>query len=137
MEIQPVPQIEAPAYPTRDELLADKQTLQDCLPCRWRKTRGLAGALALFLAANAAGCGGGANGRPGESAVVARDDSDAQPGESPAIEEDDSDTLVVEADYWIRSIFQKRYVMMGCVALMPPAVLQEDAAVHAAQDSGQ
>jgi hypothetical protein len=122
MEIKPVVQIRPPAYPTQDELLADKKTLQECLPCRWRKAKGLAGALTLLLAANLTGCGDATSGQPGRSAAAARNNPDP---------------LIVEAGYWIRSIFRGRQVMLGCVAMMPPAVLQEDAAAGATGDSGQ
>ena len=64
MQIKPVPQLEAPAYPTQDELLADRKATEDCLPRRWRKTKGLAGALSLLVAANMTGCGDGGAGQP-------------------------------------------------------------------------
>jgi len=117
MEIKPVGQVESPAYPTRDELLGDEKTLQDCLPRRWRKAKGLAGALALLLAANVTGCGDGADNRPA------------------AAPEDRDNPVVVESSYWIRSIFRGRQVMLGCIAMMPPAVLQEDAAKHAVENA--
>jgi hypothetical protein len=117
MKIEPVLHIETPAYPLRDEFLADKQSLQECLPNRWRKSMGLAGALAILLAANLTGCSG-TNSQPKKAAPP------------------QANTVVDDAGYWIRSIFQEQDVMMGCVAIMPPAVLQEDAAVNDAGDPG-
>jgi hypothetical protein len=124
MEIEPVSKVELPAYPTRDELPAEKVALGETLPSRWRKARGLVGALAMFMAANMTGCGSDSN-RPG--------------GNSSAIDADGRiESPVVEADGWIRSIFRKpQPVMLGCVAIRPPVVLQEDAAVKATQDAGK
>ena len=122
MEIKPVPQIEAPAYPTRDELLADKKILQECVPSRWRKTRGLAGAVALCLAANLSGCGG----EPRETAKVAekppvKSEEEASDPFSPSAESAESaestdtvappiveDPLIEKASAWIQSIYEDR-----------------------------
>jgi len=145
MDIKPVSQIEAPAYPTRDELLADRRALHDCLPSRWRKTKGLAGALSLFLAANCSGgCGFDAGGGVPRKADTTQESSDpfADEGDaghvvSDSAEENDPGPLVEEAADWIYSIFGGRAAMTGCIAMMPPAVLHEDAAVQAAHDSGK
>jgi hypothetical protein len=126
MDIKPVSQIDVPAYPTQEDL-ADRKTLQQNLPRRWRKAHGLAGAVALFMAANTAGCGEPSN--PPQSSVAIDCSGRLFTSE-----------VVAEADGWIRSIFRKpqpRRVMMGCIAIMPPAVLHEDAAVKAVQDVGQ
>jgi hypothetical protein len=126
MEIKPVPQIEAPAYPTQDELRADKRMLQNCLPRRWRKTKGLAGALSLLVAANMTGCGDSSTARPDRSGPPFPVDPVRQ-----AQEELFQPSFVAEASYWTRSIFEERQAMLGCIAMMPPAVIQEDAAKQA------
>jgi hypothetical protein len=127
MDIRPVSRIAAPAYPTREELPAERVALGETLPVRWRKARGLVSALTLFMAANMTGCGG-ESGRPAGNSI--RIDTTGR-----ILSSDDT---VAEADGWIRSIFRKpQPVMLGCIAVMPPAVLQEDAAVKATQDAGQ
>jgi hypothetical protein len=57
MEIQPLPNNRQPMYPTEEELSADQKLLEQNLPHRWQRAKGLAGTLALFLAANMTGCG--------------------------------------------------------------------------------
>ena len=142
MEITPVSQIEPPAYPTRNELLTDRKSLYGYLPDRWRKSKRLAGALSLFLAANCAGCNldVGGSSPPTRGAAPEREDPFDDKGDDSRVawqsaEEVVRDALVEQAADWTRSIFRGRTLMMGCVAMMPPAVLHEDAAAQAARDS--
>jgi len=56
VELKPVRRIGLPAYPTRAELLAEKDLLMGNVPRRWRCGKKMAGAAAFLLAANVVGC---------------------------------------------------------------------------------
>jgi hypothetical protein len=142
MEIKPLQQIETPAYPTLDDLLADKTALRESVPCRWRKAHGLAGALSLFLAANSTGCGGTSTPQPPPVTAPATNmvGNDTAPGlpvcptPAPAV---NVNPVVVESEYWIRSIFAEPHSQSATGGVVLPShINQEDSAVQSVLDSG-
>ena len=106
MQAEPASRREPPAYPTRVELKAENGVLGEHLPKAWKTGSGFAGAVALLVAANLTGCS----------------------SEPPTIRT--PEPVVMEASAWIESIFQTTPntgpVMLGCIAIMPPAVFSED-----------
>jgi hypothetical protein len=125
MEFKPVAQSDSPAYPTEEELRADKKTLAENLPRRWQKAKGLAGAAAVFLAANlSGGCGKEA----GDANVPKSFESNitisltgpetSQPG-----------PIFAEASEWVGSIFADKNkmpaVLMGKVQIVTPRINED------------
>jgi len=119
----------SPEYPTRSELFAQGDGLPGRLPARWRFGRDLAGAAAMLLAANLAGCGAPppdpvqALGE-GTPEVLGEADVSVDVSEGGVI----SPTILDEADEWVDSIFDDGSgpFMLGCVAMMPPAYIPEE-----------
>lgn len=73
MKTKPVKRYRQPPYPTRLEALSDPELLRRNLPPGWRSIPGMAGSIALFLAANSLAKGGepGAPTPGGSAAIVA------------------------------------------------------------------
>jgi hypothetical protein len=123
MDVQHVARIDPPAYPTRAEVLADQNLLQENIPGGWRRCRGFAGALSLLVAANLTGCQGESHTSTWEAYQ-------------------DPEPIVQEASDWVRSIFddgsnggwRAGRVMLGCVAIMPPTYLPEDEAMQVLEE---
>jgi hypothetical protein len=115
IKLQPVEKADPPAYPTLDELPAEK-ALEGNLPQRWQKARGLAGALALFLAANATGCGTAA-----DNAGGSQGGADEQINCPTAAE-------FIEARQWVKGIYEDhpRPLILGEIAV--PLPVKEDEA---------
>jgi hypothetical protein len=115
MQLQPISRAESPGYPTRREFLTQRDTLLEHVPARWSKTKGLLGAVTIFVAANlCTGCGPAAK-------------SSNAPDESNPFYADRDSAVVEQAASWTRSIFEKRHFAMGCIAMMPPRHVSEDA----------
>jgi hypothetical protein len=114
MDIVPVSKIKTPSYPKADQ--ADAETLlSQYVPGRWSKAKGLAGAVAVAMAANfAGGCGsnaGGSSQPPHPSGLLN--------GPTPSF---------AEASDWVRSIYgkpQPQAVLMGDVVIPEPTVSEE------------
>jgi hypothetical protein len=112
MQLQPLTQTAPPDYPTREEFLTRQNTLLEHVPARWKKSKGFLSAVALFVAANfCAGCGPAADSPRSDEFLLARQNS-----------------LVGDAAVWTRMIFAQRHFVTGCIAMMPPKVVPEDAA---------
>ncbi len=72
MKAKPWKHYRKPRYPTRPEVLSDPELLRRNLPPGWRSLPGMAGSIALFLAANSVVQGADKKpGIPGQAAVVA------------------------------------------------------------------
>ncbi|MBN2578495.1 MAG: hypothetical protein JXB10_05840 [Pirellulales bacterium] len=113
MELHPIKLTEPPRYPTREEFSVQQNTLLEHVPVRWTKTKGLVGTVAVFVAANfCAGCGPAAKTSLEEECLLVHRHS----------------TLVENAASWTRSIYEKKFVAFGCIAIMPPQYTPEDAA---------
>jgi hypothetical protein len=111
MEIQPVAQVESPSYPSAKTADADA-LLSKHVPSRWHKAKGLAGAVAVALAANlAGGCGS-------QARTSAPPPSEAGPSPNP---------VFTEASDWMRSIYQSPQPprLMGKIAVPHPKVNEE------------
>jgi hypothetical protein len=131
LELRPVAQLKTPAYPTQDELPVAEITLEETLPLRWQKAKGLAGALALFLAANFSGCGpqaGNQNSQPPSSSPAQVTSPSADSSPSPEF---------VQANEWVKTIFEKQIFTAGeggDIILVTPQG-KEDGIPGAIQDS--
>lgn len=72
MKPKPVKRYRKPDYPTRHEVLSDPELLRRHLPTGWRSLPGMAGSIALFLAANSVVQGADKKTTgPGTAAIVA------------------------------------------------------------------
>jgi hypothetical protein len=114
MEVKPVEKNAPPSYPAAG--LDEEQALLSAhVPERWRKTKRLAGAVAVALAANlSGGCGSHAIG-------------DAAPKperfEWEAVPQENSNPMLADASDWVRSIYgkpQSQSFIMGAIRLSPP-----------------
>jgi hypothetical protein len=125
MKLKPVVQVELPAYPTQDELRADEQVLDDSLPERWRKAKGLTKALTLFLAANLSGGCGSEAGNQGVQTSNPPQTKFTWPkptNPSPSLD-------FTQASEWVSSIFadkNKMPVMLaGDVSIVTPRINED------------
>ena len=109
MEIKPVEKIDPPAYPTGTEFAEAKGLLSAHLPRRWHKAKGLAGAVAVVLAANLSGGCGSDAGNNGEQTPSTLQD----PCVSSRIIPPPSTSLLDDARDWVQSIFCQPQVQSG------------------------
>ena len=129
MEIKPVEKIEPPAYPSGEEFADAKAMLSAHLPSRWRKAKGLAGAMAVALAAN---CSGGCSSEfdNGGNQPVDVSRATAAPPASAGSSCRPSDPLFLEANDWVRSIFenqpQMRSYTLGALIRTPSRASEEE-----------
>jgi len=103
MKPKPVWRAKVPAYPTRLQILADPAILERHVPPAWRATRDIASAVAVFLAANAAGCATGGKGSSGGTPLTAIVAPIFEHGEGRG--------------------------SIGCIAVLPPEFLSEEEAM--------
>ena len=107
MELKPVENIDPPTYPTCEELVDAKAVLSAHLPRRWRKAKGLAGAIAVVLAAN---CSGGC----GSDGQFSSSQADVDVPQSAYVPAEPSDPMLEQAGDWVRSIFGgQRKIQVG------------------------
>jgi hypothetical protein len=115
MDIRPVSNIQMPAYPKADQADA-ASLLSQYLPGRWSSAKGLAGAVAVALAANfAGGCGSNAG--------------SSSPPPLPSNPWTKPSPSFAEANDWVRSIYgkpQSQAVLMGEVQIVMPPVREEN-----------
>ena len=125
MEIEPVEKIEPPAYPSGEELADAKAMLSAHFPSRWRTAKGLAGAMAVALAAN---CSGGCSSEfdNGGNQPVDVSRATAAPPASFGVRVDPADPSFMAASDWVRSIFesqsQSRVILGGDILIVTPTV---------------
>jgi hypothetical protein len=130
MEIEPVSKLEAPAYPSA-KVAGANALLSTNVPRRWRSKR-LAGALAVTLAANfSGGCGStvSESAPPRPVPAVCDPFSDA---------EVDHNRLIAQAGKWCRSIYgkpQTQFRMGGAIIVRQPQVNEGDAGGEPPSDS--
>jgi hypothetical protein len=127
MELEPVRQTSVPAYPTKLAVEADPALLAAHVPVGW-KTGGVAGALAIFLAANLGGCQGKS---PPNQAGAGNSSDKAQrpPSETKA----DAGTARNQA---LKAVVAPVFAhgegrgAVGCVVMSPPVFLSEEEALQ-------
>jgi hypothetical protein len=119
MEIKPISKTDAPSYPSADTADA-VALLAEHVPQRWRRAKGLAGAVAVALAANfAGGCGSSA-------------DSNSLPPPLPSNPWVRPSPSLAEASHWVRSIYgkpQSQVLIMGDYAIPTPQIREEEVKV--------
>jgi hypothetical protein len=122
MEIEPLSQAEAASYPSANA--ADVEgLLSRYLPKRWRKVKGLAGAVAVALAANMAG---GCGSEVGNS----RSQTPSSPSSHVACPpQGRRDASLARAEDWVRSIYRKpttRAALLGFSMIVVSKQNEED-----------
>jgi hypothetical protein len=126
MELEPVEKIDPPKYPADAELADAKAMLCANIPRRWRKAKGLAGAAAVFLAANlSGGCGkeaGNANVPKPYVPNITIGLTAVEPSQPDPI-------FFAEASEWVGSIFADKNkmpaVLMGEVLIVTPRINED------------
>lgn len=125
MKLKPVVQVELPAYPTQDELRADEKALDDSLPKRWRKAKGLTKALTLFLAANfSSGCGSEAGNKSVQTSNPPQTNFTWPKPTNPSPSFD-----FAQANEWVSSIFADKNkmpaVLGGDIIIVTPRINED------------
>jgi hypothetical protein len=122
MELKPVEKIDPPNYPADEDLADAKSMLSDHIPCRWRKAKGLAGAAAVFLAANlSGGCGRdiSQNDAPSPEPIEVQVDPPILPYPST-----NPNPVFDDANKWVNSIFAEKIksqpLLMGKRVIVTP-----------------
>lgn len=102
MNCKPVKRFRAPAYPTRLQAMSDHRLLKNNLPPSWKRNPEVAGAFAVFLAANLVGCSG------------------------------DQGTSLSPPAAMVAPVFQhgEGRGVTGCVMVSPPVFLSEEEAIQ-------
>jgi hypothetical protein len=123
MELKPVEKIDPPSYPADEEFADAKGMLSENIPCRWRKVKGLAGAVAVAIMANLSGGCGSETANNGNPNIGISQATTIEPPEA-------QDNLIVDAGDWTKSIFNdnssSQSIFMGSYVTVPRTLHLED-----------